>query len=234
MYILDSHNCFLLQPGHYLGHLIGHEGPGSLLSELKNRGGLCAFWIRRTKWHIYICVDIIPILWLLSICISVLKKYLQNCDKEHKECLMCQQVHYVYFSKSSRFLCHIVYIVNALDCPYDTRFWSSSKLKTCSIYKPRLLCSHTVMGMISGHFLWELSLIARSVLYTHSGLSNLPRLAFRFVSCSTRVAHAPFISALNLFCFCQGWAQSVFEAVCGIYYMNVFMNELIEITCISS
>lgn len=26
------------QPGHYLGHLIGHEGPGSLLSELKARG----------------------------------------------------------------------------------------------------------------------------------------------------------------------------------------------------
>ena len=28
------------QPGHYLGHLIGHEGPGSLLSELKARGEL--------------------------------------------------------------------------------------------------------------------------------------------------------------------------------------------------
>ena len=25
-------------PGHYLGHLIGHEGKGSLLSELKSRG----------------------------------------------------------------------------------------------------------------------------------------------------------------------------------------------------
>ena len=29
---------YLLQPGHYLGHLIGHEGKGSLLSELKQKG----------------------------------------------------------------------------------------------------------------------------------------------------------------------------------------------------
>lgn len=29
---------FPSQPGHYLGHLIGHEGPGSLLSFLKGRG----------------------------------------------------------------------------------------------------------------------------------------------------------------------------------------------------
>ena len=43
---LNPHTCFMsharyeliLQPGHYLGHLIGHEGPGSLLSELKKRG----------------------------------------------------------------------------------------------------------------------------------------------------------------------------------------------------
>lgn len=28
----------LFQPGHYLGHLIGHEGPGSLLSFLKAQG----------------------------------------------------------------------------------------------------------------------------------------------------------------------------------------------------
>ena len=27
-----------MQPGHYLGHLIGHEGPGSLLSFLKAEG----------------------------------------------------------------------------------------------------------------------------------------------------------------------------------------------------
>jgi len=27
-----------LKPGHYIAHLIGHEGPGSLLSELKSRG----------------------------------------------------------------------------------------------------------------------------------------------------------------------------------------------------
>ena len=30
--------AFIFQPGHYLGHLIGHEGKGSLLSELKLRG----------------------------------------------------------------------------------------------------------------------------------------------------------------------------------------------------
>lgn len=28
----------LFQPGHYLSHLIGHEGPGSLLSALRSRG----------------------------------------------------------------------------------------------------------------------------------------------------------------------------------------------------
>jgi insulysin len=33
-------NCFDAKPGHYIAHLIGHEGPGSLLSELKSRG-LC-------------------------------------------------------------------------------------------------------------------------------------------------------------------------------------------------
>ena len=33
-------NCFDTKPGHYIAHLIGHEGPGSLLSELKSRG-LC-------------------------------------------------------------------------------------------------------------------------------------------------------------------------------------------------
>ena len=32
------HIDLLFQPGHYLGHLIGHEGKGSLLSELKSRG----------------------------------------------------------------------------------------------------------------------------------------------------------------------------------------------------
>ena len=30
--------CVIIQPGNYLSHLIGHEGPGSLLSELKSRG----------------------------------------------------------------------------------------------------------------------------------------------------------------------------------------------------
>ncbi|CAH1784511.1 unnamed protein product [Owenia fusiformis] len=34
----DLHQYYHTQPGHYLGHLVGHEGPGSLLSELKNRG----------------------------------------------------------------------------------------------------------------------------------------------------------------------------------------------------
>lgn len=34
--IMGNHELF--QPGYYLSHLIGHEGPGSLLSELKARG----------------------------------------------------------------------------------------------------------------------------------------------------------------------------------------------------
>lgn len=28
----------MLQPGHYLSHLFGHEGPGSLLSVLRTKG----------------------------------------------------------------------------------------------------------------------------------------------------------------------------------------------------
>lgn len=36
--IPDLHKWYQSQPGHYLSHLIGHEGPGSLLSELKRRG----------------------------------------------------------------------------------------------------------------------------------------------------------------------------------------------------
>lgn len=35
--IPDLHPYYKSNPGHYLGHLIGHEGPGSLLSELKAR-----------------------------------------------------------------------------------------------------------------------------------------------------------------------------------------------------
>lgn len=31
-------DAYSYQPGHYLSHLIGHEGPGSLLSELKSKG----------------------------------------------------------------------------------------------------------------------------------------------------------------------------------------------------
>ncbi|XP_041369113.1 insulin-degrading enzyme-like [Gigantopelta aegis] len=36
--IPDLDPYYSSNPGHYLGHLIGHEGPGSLLSELKNKG----------------------------------------------------------------------------------------------------------------------------------------------------------------------------------------------------
>uniref|UniRef100_A0A8D0AT95 Insulin-degrading enzyme n=1 Tax=Sander lucioperca TaxID=283035 RepID=A0A8D0AT95_SANLU len=38
--IKDIRNLYYYKsnPGHYLGHLIGHEGPGSLLSELKSKG----------------------------------------------------------------------------------------------------------------------------------------------------------------------------------------------------
>jgi len=34
----DMREHYKCNPGHYLGHLVGHEGPGSLLSELKARG----------------------------------------------------------------------------------------------------------------------------------------------------------------------------------------------------
>lgn len=36
--IPDLQKYYKSNPGHYLGHLIGHEGPGSLLSELKAKG----------------------------------------------------------------------------------------------------------------------------------------------------------------------------------------------------
>nr|XP_057920921.1 insulin-degrading enzyme isoform X2 [Doryrhamphus excisus] len=36
--IPDLQTYYKSNPGHYLGHLIGHEGPGSLLSELKSKG----------------------------------------------------------------------------------------------------------------------------------------------------------------------------------------------------
>lgn len=36
--IMDLHPYYKSNPGHYLGHLVGHEGKGSLLSELKARG----------------------------------------------------------------------------------------------------------------------------------------------------------------------------------------------------
>ncbi|KAM3582293.1 metalloprotease [Umbelopsis sp. WA50703] len=34
----DQHPLFRVQPGRYLSHLIGHEGPGSILSFLKKKG----------------------------------------------------------------------------------------------------------------------------------------------------------------------------------------------------
>ncbi|XP_046548482.1 insulin-degrading enzyme-like [Haliotis rubra] len=37
----DLHPYYTSKPEHYLGHLIGHEGPGSLLSELKARALVC-------------------------------------------------------------------------------------------------------------------------------------------------------------------------------------------------
>ncbi|KAG8271133.1 hypothetical protein J6590_069509 [Homalodisca vitripennis] len=36
--IPDLHEYYKSGPGHYLSHLFGHEGPGSLLSELRSRG----------------------------------------------------------------------------------------------------------------------------------------------------------------------------------------------------
>ncbi|XP_064466057.1 insulin-degrading enzyme-like isoform X2 [Ornithodoros turicata] len=38
----DLRKYYKSGPGHYLAHLIGHEGPGSLLSELKSRGWVSA------------------------------------------------------------------------------------------------------------------------------------------------------------------------------------------------
>ncbi|KAI9803791.1 MAG: hypothetical protein M1825_001671 [Sarcosagium campestre] len=35
---LDEENLFESQPGHYLAHLIGHEGPGSILAYIKAKG----------------------------------------------------------------------------------------------------------------------------------------------------------------------------------------------------
>ncbi len=34
----DLNKWYESKPGEYISHLIGHEGPGSLLSELKRRG----------------------------------------------------------------------------------------------------------------------------------------------------------------------------------------------------
>ncbi|XP_043206057.1 insulin-degrading enzyme-like [Amphibalanus amphitrite] len=34
----DLHPWYHTDPGHYVGHLVGHEGPGSLFAELKRRG----------------------------------------------------------------------------------------------------------------------------------------------------------------------------------------------------
>ena len=45
-------DCIALQPEHYIGHLVGHEGQGSLLSALKAKGwvnSLCAGGSSGTK-----------------------------------------------------------------------------------------------------------------------------------------------------------------------------------------
>ena len=34
----EAHTKWLTKPLHYLSHVIGHEGPNSLLSELKRQG----------------------------------------------------------------------------------------------------------------------------------------------------------------------------------------------------
>lgn len=47
--IPDLQQYYKSNPGHYLGHLIGHEGPGSLLSELKSKGK--CLWAAPSECH---------------------------------------------------------------------------------------------------------------------------------------------------------------------------------------
>ncbi|XP_076104390.1 insulin-degrading enzyme-like isoform X1 [Mytilus galloprovincialis] len=59
--IMDLHPYFKCNPGHYLGHLVGHEGKGSLLSELKNRGWvntLCGGQSPGAKGFMFFKVDV--------------------------------------------------------------------------------------------------------------------------------------------------------------------------------
>lgn len=65
--IPDLQKYYKSNPGHYLGHLIGHEGPGSLLSELKAKGRLSSLYIisrRRAVCGLYsTAVFPNPVLW---------------------------------------------------------------------------------------------------------------------------------------------------------------------------
>ncbi|XP_021361137.1 insulin-degrading enzyme-like isoform X2 [Mizuhopecten yessoensis] len=59
--IPDLHPYYTSNPGHYLGHLVGHEGPGSLLSELKAKGWvntLCGGQSNGAKGFMFFKVDV--------------------------------------------------------------------------------------------------------------------------------------------------------------------------------
>lgn len=59
--IPDLHPYYASNPGHYLGHLVGHEGPGSLLSELKAKGWvntLCGGQSSGAKGFMFFKVDV--------------------------------------------------------------------------------------------------------------------------------------------------------------------------------
>ncbi|XP_060069479.1 insulin-degrading enzyme-like [Ylistrum balloti] len=59
--IPDLHPYYASNPGHYLGHLVGHEGPGSLLSELKAKGWvntLCGGQSNGAKGFMFFKVDV--------------------------------------------------------------------------------------------------------------------------------------------------------------------------------
>ena len=58
---MDLHPYYKSNPGHYLGHLVGHEGKGSLLSELKARGWvntLCGGQSPGSKGFMFFKVDV--------------------------------------------------------------------------------------------------------------------------------------------------------------------------------
>ncbi|KAK3095847.1 hypothetical protein FSP39_019946 [Pinctada imbricata] len=59
--IPDLHPYYTSNPGHYLGHLVGHEGEGSLLSELKAKGwvnNLCGGQSSGGKGFMFFKVDV--------------------------------------------------------------------------------------------------------------------------------------------------------------------------------